>query len=112
MTHHQPTDNGQSASRGESTPPDEPFAYMSTNPYWGIRSPLLLTVFFVGFTVAGLWLVAMGLLQRFPLGEGPHLGPIVGGLLWAAIGVAATYVGFRRMRWKREYERVMGRSPW
>jgi hypothetical protein len=93
-------------------PPPEPFAYMKTNPYWGIRSPAITMGFFFVIVLVGVWLAGMGVLQRFPLGSGIHWAPIVGGILWAAMGAGGTYVGIRRWRWKREYERVMGRSPW
>jgi hypothetical protein len=106
VTDEQPLDSD------ETTPPREPFAHLSNNPYFGIRSPLLQTVLFVGFALGGLWLAGMGVFRRFPLGEGPHLGPIIIGVLWFALGAFAVYMGIRRMRWKREYERVMGRSPW
>lgn len=45
-------------------------------------------------------------------GDGAALFMAIAAVVLVAGGASNTYMGVRRVQWKREYERVMGRSPW
>ncbi len=90
-------------------PPKEPFAYMSggQSPIPKIRTPVLELMF--GFAILGLGVYefVMVLRQHGPIAAG--LVPLIG---LGSVGAFGMYVGLRRLLWKREYRRVMGRPPW
>ncbi len=100
---------------GTPTPPEEPFAYVSQNRgllTLKIREPLLMGLFFLALTVVGV-IFFLQVKKGADAGAEGAMGvawlilAIFGGLGVIGMGIAAV-----RWRWKREYERVMGRSPW
>lgn len=96
-------------------PPREPFAYVSQERgllTLKIREPLVMGLFFLAFTVVGVVFFLMVRKGADP-GDAGAAGvsylilAVFGGLGVIGMGIAAA-----RWRWKREYLRVMGRSPW
>ena len=96
-------------------PPKEPFSYVSQERgllTLKIREPLLMGLFFLALTVVGViffFMVKKGADQgaEGAMGVAYLILAIFGGLGVIGMGIAAV-----RWRWKREYVRVMGRSPW
>lgn len=103
--------SGQNAATGDHVPPEEPFAHMTNNPQFGPNSPVFLTLFAGAYTMAGGYVTWLGL-RAATTGRWSGLGIMFIGFCWMAVGAYGTYMGVRRWQWKREYERVTGRSPW
>lgn len=101
------------AATGDApSPPQEPFPHLTNHPSWGIRSPTFFALFFTGFALFGLWVMYSGAMEYARSGDGAALVMAIAAVLLVAAGAINTYMGVRRWQWKREYERVMGRSPW
>jgi protein-S-isoprenylcysteine O-methyltransferase Ste14 len=100
---------------GGPTPPKEPFSYVSQDRgllTLKIREPALMALFFLAFIVLGIvffLMVKKGADQgaEGAMGVAYLILAIFGGLGLVGLGIAV-----RRWAWKREYVRVMGRSPW
>ena len=107
----------------EPTPPKEPFAYVSQERgllTLKIREPILMGLFFLAFTFVHVVLVfTTGVVFFLQVKKGADQGAegamgvaflilaVFGGL-----GVIGMAIAAARWRWKREYVRIMGRSPW
>lgn len=104
--------NGRTASGDEPSPPEEPFAYLSNNPGYALRSPTGTIIVYAVFASFGAWLTCSSLLEYPRARDGWLLALAVVGIFSVAVGLYVMYMGVRRWQWKREYERVMGRSPW
>jgi len=98
-----------------ATPPKEPFAYVSQDRgllTLKIREPILMGLFFLAFTVVG---VIFFLMVKKGADQGAEGAMGVAYLILAifgGLGVVGMAIAAVRWRWKREYVRVMGRSPW
>ena len=109
---HEPGTNGPGT---RPTPPKEPFAYVSQERgllTLKIREPALMAIFFLAFIVVGIVFFLM-LKKQADAGADGALN--VGYLLLAIFcggGLVGLGIALRRWAWKREYVRVMGRSPW
>lgn len=103
---------GPPASGDQPSPPEEPFAYLSNNPGYTVRSPLGTIVVYAVFVGFGAWLTTSSLMEYPRARDGWLLAMAVVGAISMAGGIYVVYMSFRRWQWKREYERVMGRSPW
>ncbi len=77
------------------------------SPLPKIRTPILEILFFGTFTLVGVYILVLVVRQHGPIGVGVFVL-----ILFAAPGGFGVYVGVRRLLWKREYTRVMGRPPW
>ena len=99
----------------EPTPPREPFAYVSQDRgllTLKIREPVLMGLFFLAFTVVGViffFMVKKGADQG---AEGAMAVAYLILAIFGGLGVVGMAIAATRWRWKREYVRVMGRSPW
>ncbi|CAN7482840.1 hypothetical protein LJR027_003113 [Terrabacter sp. LjRoot27] len=97
------------------TPPKEPFSYVSQERgllTLKIREPALMFVFFLAFTVVGViffFMVKKGADQG---AEGAMGVAFLILAIFGILGVVGMAIAAVRWRWKREYVRVMGRSPW
>lgn len=100
------------ATADSPSPPQEPFPHLTNHPSWGIRSPTFFALFFTGVALCGLWVIYSGATEYARSGDGAALFMAIAAVLLVAGGAINTYMGVRRWQWKREYERVMGRSPW
>lgn len=100
---------------GEPSPPKEPFAYVSQERgllTLKIREPALMFVFFLALTVLG---VVFFLQVKKGADQGAEGAMGVAYLIlgiFGVLGVIGMAIAASRWRWKREYVRVMGRSPW
>ena len=109
------TDPTDSTDPTGPTPPKEPFAYVSQERgllTLKIREPLLMGLFFLAFTVVG---VIFFLMVKKGADQGAEGAMGVAYLILAifgGLGVVGMAIAAVRWRWKREYVRVMGRSPW
>ena len=98
-----------------TTAPKEPFSYVSQERgllTLKIREPLLMGLFFLALTVVGViffFMVKKGADQGDP-GAMPVAYLILA--IFGGLGVIGMAIAAVRWRWKREYVRVMGRSPW
>jgi hypothetical protein len=115
---HRPDGSSQAAAApgaGDPTPPREPFAYVSQDRgllTLKIREPALMFVFFLGLTVLGV-IFFLQVKKGADQGAEGALGVaylILG--IFGVLGVIGMVIAAVRWRWKREYVRVMGRSPW
>jgi len=77
-----------------------------------VRSPAALTIMYAGVLCFGSWVTWAGITAYTKEDANAGIVLAIAGLVMVASGVGFTYIGIRRWRWKREYERVMGRSPW
>lgn len=99
----------------DAQPPREPFAYVSQDRgllTLKIREPLAMGLFFLAFTVVG---IVFFLVVRKDADQGAEGAMGVAYLILAifgGLGVIGMAIAAARWRWKREYVRVMGRSPW
>jgi hypothetical protein len=59
----------------------------------------------------GLWVSGAGVVMFRDRPDISSAVIVVAGLGTSIAGVAGIHMGIARMKWKREYERVMGRSP-
>jgi hypothetical protein len=104
-----------SAAGPQPTPPKEPFAYVSQERgllTLKIREPAAMAVFFLVFIGAG---IVFFLLCKQGADRGDQGALAVGYLILAifgGLGLIGFGIAVRRWRWKQEYIRVMGRSPW
>ena len=99
--------------RSGATPPKEPFPVPEGGLFIGqIREPWVMTVFFAVIATAGV--VFFVVCKK--AADGGAAGALGAGwgllAMFGAVGLLGMFVGIRRWRWKREYVRVMGRSPW
>ncbi|MGO4599276.1 hypothetical protein [Terrabacter sp. 2RAF25] len=100
---------------GEPMPPKEPFAYVSQERgllTLKIREPALMFVFFLALTVLGV-IFFLQVKKGADEGAAGAMGVaylILG--IFGVLGVVGMVIAAARWRWKREYVRVMGRSPW
>ncbi|MFM6847974.1 MAG: hypothetical protein ACKOVB_02600 [Terrabacter sp.] len=119
-TSHQPDGTPQapaapSPHAGEATPPREPFAYVSQDRgllTLKIREPALMFVFFLALTVLGV-IFFLQVKKGADQGAEGAMGVaylILG--IFGGLGVIGMVIAAVRWRWKREYVRVTGRSPW
>lgn len=105
----------QPSTPAGAQPPKEPFAYVSQDRgllTLKIREPIVMGLFFLAFTVVGIVFFFMVKKAADQGAEGAMgvaylILAIFGGLGLVGMGIAVA-----RWRWKREYVRVMGRSPW
>ncbi|GAA2743859.1 hypothetical protein GCM10009868_19290 [Terrabacter aerolatus] len=100
-------------TRTGGTPPKEPFPVPEGGLFIGqIREPWVMTVFFAVIAVAGVVLFVV----CKKAADGGAQGALGAGwallAMFGAVGLLGIVVGIRRWRWKHEYVRVMGRSPW
>ncbi len=93
----------------DPVPPKEPFAYMSggQSPIPKIRTPVLELLLGMAIVIFGIYFPVDALVQHSGLGAGFFLF-----VMFAAVGGLGAHVGWRRLLWKREYTRMMGRTPW
>ena len=109
-----PRPTGPGSATG-STAPKEPFSYVSQERgllTLKIREPLLMGLFFLALTVVGViffLMVKKGADQGDP---GAMPVPYLILAIFGGLGVIGMAIAAVRWRWKREYVRVMGRSPW
>ena len=111
VTEKNPPADEEREGGGQISPPEEPFAHMTNHSFFGVNSPVFLTLFGIGLGLFGIWAIGLGLVRLGRTGQGEHLMAVVIGLPFVALGAVASFMGVQRMKWKREYERVMGRSP-
>ncbi len=96
-------------------PPREPFSYVSQDRgllTLKIREPAVMAVFFALFIAVG---VVFFLLARQGVetgAEGASTAATLILVVFGVIGLIGLGIALVRWRWKREYVRVMGRSPW
>jgi hypothetical protein len=115
--HHDPNaaPDTASAAPGGPTPPREPFSYVSQERgllTLKIREPALMAIFFLAFIVVG---IVFFLMLKKQADAGADGAMNVGYLILAifgGLGLVGLGIALRRWAWKREYVRVMGRSPW
>lgn len=105
--------NQAQQSSASTTPPKEPFPVPEGGIFIGqIREPWVMTLFFAVVAGAG---VAFFLACK-KAADGGAQGALGAGLallgMFGVVGLMGIAVGVVRWRWKREYVRVMGRSPW
>jgi len=96
-------------------PPKEPFAYVSQERgllTLKIREPLAMGLFFLAFTVVGIIFFFMGKTGAAQGAEGAMGVAYLTLAIFGGLGVIGMAIAAARWRWKREYVRVMGRSPW
>ena len=109
-----PRPTGPSSPTGTSAP-KEPFSYVSQERgllTLKIREPLLMGLFFLALAVVGViffFMVKEGADQG---AEGAMGVAYLILAIFAGLGVIGMAIAAVRWRWKREYVRVMGRSPW
>ncbi len=86
----------------EKRPGGEPFAYMSSSNYRGLRSPWSILLLATVMLVTGVLIVAAPL---FAPGAGLWVtGYLIGvavALIPLGIGAVACYIGIKRLRWMR-----------
>ena len=115
-----PRPTGSTGSTGSTGPsgtpaPKEPFSYVSQERgllTLKIREPLLMGLFFLALTVVG---VIFFLMVKKGADQGDPAAMPVAYLILAifgGLGVIGMAIAAVRWRWKRQYVRVMGRSPW
>lgn len=96
-------------------PPKEPFAYVSQDRgllTLKIREPLVMGLFFLAFTVVGVVFFLMVKKGADPGDAGAAGVAYLILAIFGGLGVIGMAIAAARWRWKREYVRVMGRSPW
>jgi protein-S-isoprenylcysteine O-methyltransferase Ste14 len=97
------------------TPPKEPFSYVSQDRgllTLKIREPALMALFFLAFIVVGVIFFLMLKKQADAGADGAlNVGYLIL-VIFGGLGLVGVGIALRRWAWKREYVRVMGRSPW
>lgn len=97
------------------TPPKEPFASISAQRGLfsvGIREPWMMFVFFAAFFAVGIVFYFMAKRGADAGAEGAMAVSLLILVVFCGLGIIGMVIAFLRLRWKAEYVRVMGRSPW
>lgn len=100
---------------GEPTPPPEPFAYLSRQGRFvtlAIREPVAMLAFFAVFFGIGVILFLVTLQGVNQGAEGALMAAVVLLVGFCGLGLVGMVIAWVRLRWKRDYVRVMGHSPW
>ncbi|MEO6996635.1 MAG: hypothetical protein ABI112_00955 [Terracoccus sp.] len=100
---------------GSPTPPREPFASISKQGGLfavGIREPWMMLLFFAVFFVVGIVFFRMAKSGSDSGAEGAMAVSVLILVVFCGLGVVGMVIAAVRLRWKAEYVRVMGRSPW
>ena len=109
---------GEHRERGagqEPTPPKEPFSYVSQDRgllTLKIREPAAMAVFFLLFIVVGVVFFFLARQGVESGAEGAGTAAVLILAVFGVLGLVGLGIALARWRWKREYVRVMGRSPW
>ena len=75
---------------GQISPPEEPFAHMTNHSFFGVNSPVFLTLFGIGLGLFGIWAIGLGVVRFGRTGQGEHLMAVVIGLPFVALGAFAS----------------------
>lgn len=100
---------------GSPTPPKEPFAYVSAQRgllTLKIREPWMMLVFFTAFFAVGIVFFFMARRGADTGAEGAMEASLLILVVFCGLGVIGMVIALLRLRWKAEYVRVMGHSPW